>query len=95
MLTLFLLPNGIRAAKWLDEDEKQLLESNIARDEAPGVDHSLRSVIANVRVWHLAAIYFCCMMGLYGVSFYLPTLIKAAFDVGMLTAVPYAAPSSR
>ncbi|CCD40154.1 unnamed protein product [Candidatus Paraburkholderia kirkii UZHbot1] len=43
----------------------------------------------------VAAIYFCCMMGLYGVSFYLPTLIKAAgvkdaLEVGLLTAVPYA-----
>jgi nitrate/nitrite transporter NarK len=42
----------------------------------------------------MAAIYFCCMMGLYGVSFYLPTLVKAAgvkdpLDVGLLTAIPY------
>jgi MFS family permease len=43
----------------------------------------------------MAVIYFCCMMGLYGISFYLPTLIKAsgvksALDVGLLTAIPYA-----
>jgi MFS family permease len=35
-------------------------------------------------------------MGLYGVSFWLPTLIKASgvsdtFNIGMLTAIPYAA----
>ncbi|WP_277183993.1 MFS transporter [Caballeronia sp. BR00000012568055] len=93
--TLFMLPNGIRAAKWLDDREKQLLEDNIARDENPGADHSLKAVVSNGRVWRLAAIYFCCMMGLYGVSFYLPTLIKAAgvkdaLNVGLLTAIPYA-----
>jgi D-galactonate transporter len=93
--TLFMLPNGIRAASWLSESEKQLLETNIARDETPGADHSLKAVVANGRVWKLAAIYFCCMMGLYGVSFYLPTLIKAAgvkdaLEVGLMTAIPYA-----
>ncbi|SAL76622.1 major facilitator transporter [Caballeronia arvi] len=95
VLTLFLLPNGIRAASWLDDEQKQLLEDNIARDECAGADHSLKHVVSNGRVWRLAAIYFCCMMGLYGVSFYLPTLIKTAgvkdaLDVGLLTAVPYA-----
>jgi len=95
IIVLFVLPNGIRAASWLDEQQKRLLQANIARDENAGADHSLRSVISNGRVWHLAAIYFCVMMGLYGVSFFLPTLIKTAgvkdaFDVGLLTAIPYA-----
>ena len=95
IVVLFVLPNGIRAASWLDEQQKRLLEANIARDEQAGADHSLRSVMTNGRVWHLAAIYFCVMMGLYGVSFFLPTLIKTAgvknaLDVGLLTAIPYA-----
>lgn len=93
--TLFLLPNGIRSAAWLDEREKQLLEARIARETPAGADHSLKGVVSNGRVWWLAAIYFCCMMGLYGVSFYLPTLIatagvKGVLEVGLLTAVPYA-----
>jgi D-galactonate transporter len=93
--TLFMLPNGIRAAAWLDDREKQLLESNIAREGSVDADHSLKRVVSNARVWRLALIYFCCMMGLYGVSFYLPTLIKTAgvknaFEVGLYTAIPYA-----
>jgi D-galactonate transporter len=95
IVTLFVLPNGIRAARWLDAQQKQLLEDNLARDEHAGVEASLKSIVTNGRVWRLAAIYFCCMMGLYGVSFYLPTLIKAAgakdaLEVGFLAAVPYA-----
>jgi D-galactonate transporter len=95
IVTLFVLPNGIRAARWLDARQKQLLEDNLARDEHAGAEASLKSVASNGRVWRLAAIYFCCMMGLYGVSFYLPTLIKAAgvkdaLEVGFLAAVPYA-----
>jgi D-galactonate transporter len=94
IVTLFYLPNSIRASKWLSEEEKQLLEENVARDGSGKPDHSLGRVFRNGRVWLMAAIYFCCMMGLYGVSFYLPTLIKAAgvkdaLDVGLLTAIPY------
>ena len=93
--TLFMLPNGIRSARWLNPKEQSLLEANIARDGAQGGEASFMSVLTNGRVWLLAAIYFCCMMGLYGVSFYLPTLVKATgvkntFDVGLLTAIPYA-----
>jgi MFS family permease len=94
IITLFYLPNSIRASKWLSEEEKQILEENIAKDGGGKVDHSLGSVFRNGKVWLMAAIYFCCMMGLYGVSFYLPTLVKATgikdpLDVGMLTAIPY------
>jgi nitrate/nitrite transporter NarK len=95
IMTLFMLPNGIRAASWLSEQQKQLLEDNIAREEPAGADHSLKHIVSNGRVWRLAAIYFCCMMGLYGASFYLPTLIKTAgvkdaLDIGLYTAIPYA-----
>ena len=91
---LFLLPNGIRSARWLNEREKKLLEDNIARESSASADHSLKGVVKNGRVWWLAGVYFCCMMGLYGVSFYLPTLIATAgakdpLQVGLLTAVPY------
>jgi D-galactonate transporter len=94
VITLFYLPNGIGSSKWLTEEQKRLLEENIARDSGGKADHSLAGVFRNGKVWLMAGIYFCCMMGLYGVSFYLPTLIKAAgvkdaLDVGLLTAIPY------
>jgi D-galactonate transporter len=94
VVTIFYLPDSIRAASWLSNEEKQLLEENIANENTGKVDHALSGVFGNPRVWLMAAIYFCCMMGLYGISFYLPTLIKAAgvkdaMDVGLLTAIPY------
>ncbi|WP_322041910.1 MFS transporter [Paraburkholderia sp. J67] len=94
VITLFYLPNTIRAAKWLSNDERAVLEKNIEADQAGKGHASIASVFGNGRVWLMAAIYFCCMMGLYGISFYLPTLIKAsgvkdALDVGLLTAIPY------
>ena len=94
VVTLFYLPDSIGASKWLTEAEKKMLEENIAKDGSGKADHSLAKVFGNSKVWLMAAIYFCCMMGLYGVSFYLPTLVKAAgvkdpLDVGLLTAIPY------
>src|SRR5207253_234084 len=51
-------------------------------------------VFGNGTVWLLALVYFLFVMGLYGVSFWLPQLIKNSgvrdvFDIGLLTAVPY------
>jgi D-galactonate transporter len=94
VMTFFYLPNSIRASRWLSEDEKVMLEQNIASDNVSKTDHSLKSVFTNPKVWLMAAIYFCSMMGLYGIGFYLPTLVKAAgvkdaLDVGLLTMIPY------
>lgn len=94
VVTLMYLPNGIRAAKWLTNTEKQLLEDRIAQDAAGKLHAKVSSVLSNGRVWFMTAIYFCCMMGLYGAGFCLPTLIKAAgvkdaLDIGMLTAISY------
>ncbi|WP_188379787.1 MFS transporter [Oxalicibacterium faecigallinarum] len=96
VLCLAFLPNKITNAKWLSDNEKAILEANIKADAASGVQksHSVKDAFSNPKVWLMAAIYFCCMMGLYGISFYLPTLVKAtgvkdALDVGLLTAIPY------
>ncbi len=94
VVTFFYLPNSIRASKWLADDEKKILEENIAKDGGENKSQYIAIVFTNPTVWLMAAIYFCCMMGLYGISFYLPTLVKAsgvkdALDVGLLTAIPY------
>jgi D-galactonate transporter len=91
---LFYLDDSIKAARWLTDDEKHLLTDRIARDAQGKAEASLGQVFANGRVWLMALIYFCLITGLYGVSFWLPQLIKATgvvdvFDVGLLTAVPY------
>ena len=41
-----------------------------------------------------AAVYFCCVVGQYGLTFWMPTLIKAAgvqgvLRIGFFTAIPY------
>jgi D-galactonate transporter len=90
----FYLDDSIASARWLSDAEKNLLIDNIRRDESQRAEHSLRQVFSNPTLWLMASIYFCCVMGLYGISFWLPQLIKTAgvqdvLNVGLLTMVPY------
>ncbi|WP_211470744.1 MFS transporter [Collimonas humicola] len=95
VVVIFYLQDRIRGAAWLSEQEKQLLESQIQAETSHKQEVSLGRMFANPRVWLMALIYFCFVMGLYGVSFWLPTIIKTTgvtdtFDIGLLTAIPYA-----
>ncbi|WP_432380703.1 MFS transporter [Duganella sp. P38] len=92
--TLFYLDDGIRAARWLNDEEKLALEGAIAADRAQQRHMPLAQVFRSGTVWLLALVYFLCVMGLYGVSFWLPQLIRNSgvtdvFDIGLLSAVPY------
>lgn len=92
--TLHYLDDGIRAAAWLSEDDKRALEQAIAVDGQDQQQLALGQVFTNAKLWLLALVYFMFVMGLYGVSFWLPQLVKNTgvkdvLDVGLLTAIPY------
>ena len=91
-----VLTDGIKKAKWLNAEERALLEEQIAADSAHKAEHSLREVFTNGRVWLVTTIYFCLICGFYTVGFWLPTLIastgvKDPLTIGLLTTIPYAA----
>ena len=88
--------DGIADAKWLTPDEKALLARNVAANAASATAHRFRDGFTSGWVWLLCAIYFLFVMGLYGVGFWLPTLIKGAgvsdpLQIGLLTMLPYGA----
>lgn len=92
---LYYLLDRIDDAKWLDADEKRMLKEKIALDEQSKGHGSLREAFGNPRVWVLCLIYFCLIMGLYGISFWLPSIIAAlgvqgTLHVGLIYAIPYA-----
>jgi MFS family permease len=91
--TLFYLDDGIHAAGWLSAGDKQALARELAADPSPQ-PMPLVQLFRSGAVWLLALVYFLCVMGVYGVSFWLPQLIKNSgvtdvFDIGLLSAVPY------
>ena len=96
-IAVFLyLDDGIKDARWLSDSEKALLAANIAADSNQAQSHSLRDGFTQPIVWLFSGIYFFFIMGLYGVGFWLPTLIKGSgvtepLVIGLLTILPYAA----
>jgi D-galactonate transporter len=97
IVAMFWLDDGIRDARWLDSTEKALLDRNIAAEERTKVAHgSMRRLFADPRVWFMALVYFCLVMGQYGITLWLPTLVKGAgiqgnLNIGLVTAIPYVA----
>lgn len=97
-IVLFVyLDDNITAARWLTPREKQTLLRNLqAKAKTNSASRfKLRQVFLNPVVWQLSAIYFCFVIGLYGISFWLPTLVKESgvtgdLMIGVLTAIPYA-----
>lgn len=95
LAVLGFLDNGIKDAKWLSNREKQVLHNIVAEDKKGVESHQTMDGFTHKRVWVLSGIYFCFIIGLYGLSFWLPTLVKNTgvkdpLTIGLLTAVPYA-----
>jgi D-galactonate transporter len=94
VVVLFFLDDRIAHAKWLGTEEKALLARNIEADNAGKVDEPIGRILASGRVWLMGLIYFSFVMGLYGIGFWLPTIIKQtgisdALTIGLLSAIPY------
>jgi len=95
VIILFYLDNGISSAKWLTDAEKALLARNVEKDNAQKLEHvSIRAFIGDRRLWLMASIYFCVVLGQYGLTFWLPTIVRRAgvadpLWVGIFTAIPY------
>ena len=95
VLAWFWLEDRVKNAKWLTPQERELVARDIAAEEATKVDGSLGRVLADGKVWLLALVYFSIVSGLYGVTFWLPTIIKGLgvadpLQVGLIGAVPWA-----
>jgi D-galactonate transporter len=92
---LLYLDDSIAKAKWLTDSEKALLARNVAGDNAHKTAHlSIKAFIGDRRLWLMAAIYFCVVLGQYGLTFWLPTIIRKSgvsdpLWVGVFTAIPY------
>jgi D-galactonate transporter len=95
VLAWFYLEDRVKNAQWLTLEERELIARDIAAEESGKADGSLASVLSNAKVWLLAFIYFAIVSGLYGVSFWLPSIIKAMgvadpLQVGFISVIPWA-----
>ncbi len=92
----FYLDDRIQSARWLSEAEQAMLQRNIDAEQGAGVHLSVGETLRNGRVLLLSALYFTFVIGLYGIGFWLPQLIRTMgvadpWRVGLLSAIPYGA----
>jgi MFS family permease len=92
---IYYLDSAIGEAKWLSEEEKAVLIEAIENEEKTKSEHRLIDAFKNSSVYLLCAIYFTLTIGLYGLAFWLPTIVKAFgvtgyLNIGLITAIPYA-----
>ncbi len=93
IVVLFYLDDRIEKAHWLTDSEKAVLVRNIKAEEQTKEEPSILTAMSMPRVWIMAFTYFGFVMGLYGVGFWLPSIIKntgvsSTLEIGLLSAIP-------
>jgi D-galactonate transporter len=92
----YYLNDKVADANWLSSSEKALIQRDLAAEQQGRHLHSIKDGLTNPRVLLLSVIYLFFTMGLYGVSFWLPSIVKASgvsdpLNIGLLSSIPYAA----
>jgi ACS family tartrate transporter-like MFS transporter len=91
------LPDGPADARWLSEHERAAIASRLASERASSADsvHAVWPALADPRVLLLCAIYFAIVVGLYGITYWLPQIVQGMgysnSATGLVVALPYAA----
>jgi sugar phosphate permease len=99
VVIFLMLDDKPAAAKWLPPEEKRILLAALAGEE-DAKPHDLRGAgraLRDPRVLYLSLIYVLIQMGVYGLSFFLPTQVgrllgaKVGLEVGLVSAIPWIA----
>ena len=97
-VAFFFLDDGPESAKWLSASDRTSLIAALHRENSVKEHfspHGALGALVNPRVLYFSLIYFTIQASVYGVIFFLPTLIadltgtKVGLRVGVLTAVPW------
>jgi D-galactonate transporter len=97
VLTYFFLPSRPDEAKFLTDDEKKWISTELGEEEQQKLEYrrySIFEALASGRVWHLVLIYFGMMVGLQILNSWTPQLVKSLSSsfsnsvIGLLLMVP-------
>jgi len=94
---LFYLTDTPADAGWLSDDERRWLVDRLAAEERQrqaARHYSVLQALLNPRVLALSLVYFGAVATNYGLSFFLPQIVKAFgmsnLQTGFVAAIPYA-----
>ncbi|SDO94738.1 D-galactonate transporter [Ralstonia sp. 25mfcol4.1] len=94
---LMYLPEKPVNARWLSQQEQEIVTRDIEQEARDPAKHSsLKAAFANSRVWICAAIYFCVVSGNATIAFWSPSIIKELgvqgnLRIGLISAIPFVA----
>ena len=99
VVTFLFLPDNPAKATWLTDEERKWIATTLddeRKTTAAHGAHSAREALRSGRVWTFATIYFSIIMSFYGVTFWLPQIVKvyagtSNMVVGLISAIPYLA----
>jgi ACS family tartrate transporter-like MFS transporter len=93
---LALLTDRPAVATWLDPEEREWLEARLEEERRrieKGGHLSLFQALTDARVLALSAIYLTIVTATYGITFFLPQIVKGIglsnTMTGLVTAIPY------
>ena len=105
LVTLYFLTDRPAKASWLADDEKSLVlrgleEEDAQKRKAGQSGHRLVDAFRSGPVWLLSLAYFGMAAGNYGITFWLPQIIKDTITtnpqtIGWISAIPWAASRRR
>jgi len=96
-VVLAAMPDRPALAAWLKPDERNWLDATLDQErselEAGHGSMSLVQALTDRRVLSLSAIYMAIVTATYGITFFLPLIVKGAgfsdAKTGLVTAIPY------
>jgi len=96
-VVLFYLTDTPEHARWLKPEERTWLSARIKAEQAQAKTRhgvGLRQALLHPTVWHLALIMFACQSGSYGLTLWVPQILKGLsglsdLGVGLISAIPY------
>jgi len=97
-VVLYYLTDRPKAAGWLSTEESNWLQGQLDIERANRDRHGVLSLLRAMTDWRIIAlgfVYMGCNIPQYGLSFFLPQIVKAFgglsnLQIGLITALPYA-----
>lgn len=94
VIVFLYLDDRVEHAKWLSDKERELVSATVKKEAEAAPAGTATSIMRDPRVWVISFVDFCFASGLYGISFWLPTLVKAMgvadpLSVGFVSAIPW------
>jgi D-galactonate transporter len=96
VIAFVYLTDRPKDATWLTAAEAEALEARLAAETAETRQRGLGGLaqaLTHPRVILLGVLYFCIVVGLYGIGFWMPQVLQTFglthLQIGFLTAIPY------